>query len=145
MLEEQGVAVVVASAPLDIVTSYEGQIKVQPDIMLSDVRAADYNVIVFVGGYPYKVNGPQAHRIAQEAVAEGKFVAGICNGVIAMAKAGILKGKRVTALAYHPASELEEGAILTDANVERDGLIITGNGPGASLQFGEAIAAALEE
>jgi acetyl esterase/lipase len=32
----------------------------------------------------------QAHRITQEAVAEGKLVASICNGVIAMANAGIL-------------------------------------------------------
>ena len=38
-----------------------------------------------------------------------------------------------------------EGAILTDATVERDGLIITGNGPGASEPFGIAIAEALSE
>ncbi len=145
-LEEKGIAVIVASAPLDTVTSYEGWTKVQPDILLSEVRAADYDIIVFVGGYPYNANGAQAHRIAQETVAEGKFVAGICNGVIAMARAGILDGKRVTALTYHPASELEEeGAILTSDTVERDGIIITGNGPAASSQFGEAIAAAMEE
>lgn len=37
------------------------------------------------------------------------------------------------------------GATYTGADVERDGLIITGNGPGASREFGEAIVVALEE
>jgi protease I len=39
----------------------------------------------------------------------------------------------------------EAGAIFTGAPVERDGLIITANGPAAARQFGEAIAAALVE
>jgi putative intracellular protease/amidase len=79
-------------------------------------------------------------------VAEGKLAAGICNGVITLAKAGVLEDKRVTALPDQPASVLEEtGAILTGALVERDGLIITGNGPEASSRFGEAIVEALEE
>jgi protease I len=146
LLEEQGAAVIVAASTLDVVRSYEGFIKAQPDVLLGDVQAADYDAIVYVGGYPYNPNGREAHRIAQEAVAEGRLVAGICNGVIAMAKAGVLEGKQVAALVYHPASELEsEGAILTDAAVERDGLFITGNGPGASQEFAQAIAAALEE
>ena len=118
----------------------------QPDVLLSDVRAADYDAIVFVGGYPYDPDVPEMHRVAREAIAEGKLVAGICNGVITLAKAGVLEGKRVTVLTDQPASELEEArAILTDALVEHDGLIITGNGPEASSQFGEAIVAALEE
>ena len=49
-------------------------------------------------------------------------------------------------LVYHSASALEsEGATLTDADVERDGFIITGNGPGASQEFGETIATAVDE
>jgi putative intracellular protease/amidase len=57
-----------------------------------------------------------------------------------------LKDRQVTNLTYHPASLLEAGgATPIDATVKRDGLIITGNGPGASLEFGEAIAAALKE
>jgi putative intracellular protease/amidase len=63
-----------------------------------------------------------------------------------MAKAGVLEDRQVTNLTYHPASLLEAGgATPIDATVKRDGLIITGNGPGASLEFGEAIAAALKE
>jgi len=146
MLEKKGAVVTVASLSLDVVKSYTGGKRVRPDVLLSDVRAAGYDAIVFVGGYPYDPDVPEMHRVAQEAVAEGKLAAAICNGVITLAKAGVLEDKRVTALPDQPASVLEEaGAILTDAPVERDGLIITGNGPEASSRFGEAIAAALEE
>lgn len=146
LLEERGWNAIVASSSLDMVTAYGQAATAQPDILLNDVHAVDYDAIVFVGGYPYDPDVPEMHRIAQEAVAEGKLVAGICNGVIAMANAGILEGKQVTTLIYHPDSKLEsKGAILTEATVERDGLIITGNGPDASASFGEAIVAALEE
>jgi len=146
MLEKKGAVVTVASLSLDVVKSYTGGKRVRPDVLLSDVRAAGYDAIVFVGGYPYDPDVPEMHRVAQEAVAEGKLAAGICNGVITLAKAGVLEDKRVTALPDQPASVLEEtGAILTGALVERDGLIITGNGPEASSRFGEAIVEALEE
>ena len=145
-LKSKGVVVTVAASSLDTMTAYAREAEVEPDILLSAARAADYDVVVFVGGYPYNTNDQEAHRIAQEAVIEGKLVAGICNGVIAMANAGILEGKQVTALVYHPASRLEsKGAILTGATVERDGVIITANGPDASASFGKAIAAAMEE
>jgi protease I len=146
LLEEKRVVVTVASSSLEVVTAYARKAEVQPDMLLSDARAAEYDAIVFVGGYPYNTDDPEAHRIAQEAAAEGKLVAGICNGVITLAKAGVLTGKRVTALTYHPASLLEEaGAVLTTAAVERDGRIITASGPTSSREFAEVIAEALEE
>jgi protease I len=61
------------------------------------VHAADYDVIVFVGGYQYDADDPEAHRIAQEAVAERKLLAAICIAPITLAKAGVVEGKRVTA------------------------------------------------
>jgi putative intracellular protease/amidase len=146
ILGRLGVTTTVAASSLDTVASYESKKKVQPDILVSDAKAADYDVIVLVGGYPYDSDDPETHRLAQEAAAGGKLLAGICNGVIAMAKAGVLENKQVTDLTYHPASLLEEGgAIPIDGRVKRDGLIITGSGPAASVEFGEAIAEALKE
>jgi len=143
ILEDKGVIVTVASSSLDVVTGHLGT-RVEPDIVLSDVHAADYDAIVFVGGYGYDRKDPEACRVAQEAAAEGKVLAAICVAPITLAKAGVLKGKRATASV--PASTLKaEGAIYTGALVERDGLIITANGPMAARRFGEAIAAALEE
>jgi protease I len=146
LLEENGVIVSVAASSMDVVTAYAQEAEAQPDMLLSQVQVADYDVIVLVGGYPYDPEDSEMQRIAREAVAEGKLVAGICNGVITMGQAGVLEGKRVTSLFYHPVSEFEgTGAILVAADVERDGLIISGNGPGASQEFAEAIVQALGE
>jgi protease I len=146
LVELRGATTVVAAPSLDRVTAYAAAAQVQPDIMWSDVQAADYDMIVFVGGYPYDDDDPEMHRIAQEAVAGGKMVAGICNGVITMAKAGVLKGKKVTLLLNHSDKELKEGgAIVMKKAVQRDGLVITANGPDASRKFAETIVAALEE
>lgn len=143
ILEDLGCTVVVASSSLDPVTGHKGA-KVQPDISLSDAHGSDYDAVVFVGGYQYERDDPEAQRIAREGVAAGKIVAAICIAPITLAKAGVVEGKRVTASTG--ADELKQaGATFTGASVERDGLIITANGPGMSSRFGKAVAAALEE
>ena len=87
ILEDLGVVVTVGSLSSDVVKGHKGT-EVQPDVLLGDVRGGDYDAIVFVGGYRYKVDDPEAQRIAQEAVAEGKVVAAICIAPITLAKAG---------------------------------------------------------
>jgi protease I len=141
ILEEQGILISVASSELRSVSGHRGK-KIQPDLMLSAVTTADYDAIVFIGGYGYDRNNAEAIRIAQEAVTLGKVVAAICIAPITLVNAGVLKDKRATTSL--PGSVIKQaGGIYTGAVVERDGLIITGNGPGASRKFGEAIAAAL--
>lgn len=143
ILEDQGVIVSVASSASRSVAGHRGK-KVQPDVVLSEVHTADYDAFVFIGGYNYDRSNAEAIRIAQEAVAQGKVVAAICIAPITLAKAGVLKDKRATTSLPGPVIE-QEGGIYTGAVVERDGRIITANGPAASRQFGEAIAAALAE
>jgi protease I len=144
ILEDQEVAVTVASLSSDVVKGDKGA-EVQPDVLLGDVRAGDYDAIVFVGGSGYKVDDPEGQRIAQEAVAEGKVVAAICIAPITLAKAGVVEGKRVTASTQWNVLEKAGATVVTDGSVVRDGLIITANGPGGARKFGEAIAAALRE
>jgi len=144
VLEDQGIAVIVASSSSDVVKGHEGA-EVQPDVLLGDVRAADYDAIVFVGGSGYEVDDPAGQRIAREAVAGGKVVAAICIAPITLAKADVVEGKRVTAAMQWNVLEEAGAIVVTDTSVVRDGLIITANGPGGAREFGEAIAAALGE
>lgn len=143
ILQDAGVIVTVASTSLDAVTGNVGT-RVKPDIVLSEVHGADYDAVVFIGGYGYVEDDPEAQRIAQEAAAEGKVLAAICRAPITLAKAGLLKGKRATS-SMDPGILKSKGAIPVYDDVVRDGLVITANDPAAAQNFGETIVAALQE
>jgi protease I len=146
VLEDQGFQVTVASSSLETATGMLGA-TVQPDILVSDIVVSDYAAIVFVGGPGAAEywDDPTAHRIAQEAVAQGKVLAAICIAPVTLARAGVLQGKQATVFESATGEVEAGGATCTGESVVRDGLIITANGPSAARQFGETIAAALEE
>ena len=141
VLEKQGFSITVASSGSRNVMGSMGH-KVQPDVTLGEVRTADYAAIVFIGGYNYDENNADAIRIAQEATAQDKIVAAICVAPITLAKAGVLQDKRATSSMSFERLKAA-GALYTSESVAQDGRLITGNGPGASHNFGLAIATAL--
>ncbi len=66
------------------------------------VQTSDYAALHFPGGHapgmkPY-CESPEIQRIAREAFSAGQTVAAICHGVLPLARAGVLKGRRTTAL-----------------------------------------------
>jgi protease I len=68
----------------------------------SGVKVADFDVVHFPGGHapgmrPY-LESEDVRRIGREAFAHGKVVSAICHGVIPLARAGVLKGRKTTAL-----------------------------------------------
>ena len=150
VLEEAGYTAVVASITLEEAVSMPpDQLKVHPDLTIGDVTVADYDAIIFIGGSGSTVywDEPTAHRIAQEAIAQEKVLAAICLAPVTLAKAGVLGGKQATVFPSPDAiAMVQEGqATCTgEESVVRDGLIITGNGPEAATEFGEAIVAALK-
>lgn len=145
VLEDAGVVVTVAAPSLDLVKGKDKQTEVLPDLRLADARGSDYDAIVFAGGMGVDVDDPEAHRIAQEAVAEAKVVAAICIAPIILAKAGVVEGKRATAATYWNTLEKAGAVVVTSGHVVRDGLLITANSPGGAREFGETIVTALEE
>jgi protease I len=146
VLEARGVQVTVASSSPETAMGMMGA-TVQPDVLVSDIVVSDYGAIVFIGGPGAAEywDDPTAHRIAQEAVAQGKVLAAICIAPVALARAGVLQGRQATVFESAIGEVEAGGATCTGESVVRDGLIVTANGPGAARQFGEAIAAALEE
>lgn len=145
VLENAGASITVASRTTNEAVGKLG-LRVQPDIALADVKADDYDVIVFVGGGGAQeyFDDPKAHAVAREASAD-KILAAICIGPQTPANAGLLTGKHFTAFE----SQVEEikalGGIYTGTDVARDGNIITANGPAAAYKFGEEILKALTE
>jgi protease I len=78
-------------------------------------RADKYAALLFPGGHAPGMKSycesAEVFRLAKEAFAAKQPVAAICHGVLPLARAGVLKGKRTTALTYI----MEEIAVrLTD-------------------------------
>jgi putative intracellular protease/amidase len=142
VLMNKGVKVIVASSSVDPLPGYTKKLTVKPDILLRQVRIADYNAIVFLGGDRYPGDNTDAIRIAKEGGSEGKVLAAMGHAAFTLIKADLLKGKKI-------ATNLDNfwvqkaGAIKSSAPVERDGKIITGTIWTASQQFAETIAAVL--
>lgn len=141
-----GYKVVVASNTLSKAKGMLGGVT-RPDILLKDVKVADYAATVFVGGTGSTIyyDNSLARRIAVETVRQGKVLGGICLAPGIFAKAGILKGRHSTA--YKTACPLlrREGAKCRGAKLARDGKIITASGPDVAAQFAELILKILRE
>jgi protease I len=145
-----GYQVVVAAYTLNPLPDNEGGPRLDVDILLADVDVDNYDAIVFIGNETLiYLHDPQAHRIAQEAVAKGRVLAALCHGPLVLAEAGLLEGRQATAwfgFGSDVCKQLQRnGAICTYARVQQDGLIITGTGPEATASFAGAIKKLLGE
>jgi protease I len=115
------------------------------DLLFKDVKAEDYDAIVFIGGagsYQYH-DDQKAHELAKYAVKPGKVLGAICAAVGTIANAGVLKGKKATSFSGVANMVKAGGAIYTGAGVTVDGNIVTADGPRSAKAFGEALARAL--
>lgn len=145
VLEKSGFQITVVSTEKGIAQGIEGG-EVKVDFTVDSVKAADFDAVIFVGG-PGAIkhqDNKSFHRLAQEAMAQGKIVAAICIAPTILAKAGVLDGKRATvwssALDRRPVQLLqEEGAIFENKPVVIDAKLITATGPQVAKEFGEAI------
>ena len=145
IFDNEGANVTIASSTLSMATG--GNLSVKPDILINDVKVKDFDAIVFIGGFGVGeyFDNPVAQNIAKQALNQGKILAAICMAPRILANAGVLKGKKVTCFPSVKEDIKEKGAIVTGEMVERDGNIITANGPGAATKFGETIVSALSE
>ena len=107
----------------------------------------EFDAVVFVGGFGSSeyFDNPVARKIAKEGLDQDKILAAICLAPRILANSGVLKGKKVTCFSSVRKDIKAKGAMVSGEMVERDGKIITGNGPSASTKFGETIASALSE
>ena len=140
LLENEGANITVASSSRDIATGMLG-LQVKPDVLLTEVKEADYDGIVFVGGggAAEYFDSPVAHKLAQNFFSRGKLTAAICIAPATLANAGVLKGKLATAYPSSEAIVEAQGAVLAKAHVVVDGNIVTAVGPEAAKQFGQKL------
>jgi len=145
VFDEAGATVVIASkGVMEAVGLLGGKTEVDKD--LSEVKASDFDAVVFVGGGGATIyfDEPLALNMAKTMFVAGKVVAGICVGPTILARADVLNGRRATAFASEKDVLEAAGAIYTGEAVTVDGQIVTARGPEAATAFGRAIVEALK-
>jgi protease I len=141
VLEARGARVTTASVKAGPAVGRFG-LQAVAEIAVEDADAKDYDAVVFVGGAGAEVffDDPFAHRLAEDAHTLGKVVAAICIAPSILARAGLLDGRRATAFPSQEEDLIRHGAFWTGQSVTVDAPFVTGNGPDAAREFGEAIA-----
>ena len=144
-LEEKGHEVVMCSTHQIAFDKADHSYKV--DILLDEVMEDDFDAVLFVGGPGILAyyDDTDFHSVARAFFDAGKLTTAICAAPVILARADLLKGKKATCWSGEAESLKKAEADYTEANVEKDGFIITADGPESAYEFGLAIADALNE
>ena len=117
-------------------------LKVEQDILFSEVSPKDYQALVLPGGF-YSYGFDEAfdekiHKLASDIYHNGRYIATMCVGILPIAEAGLLKGKRATTYPYSRNHDnigrlQKHGAIMVNSPVVMDDRIISCSGPGSAF------------
>ncbi|MCL4387258.1 MAG: DJ-1/PfpI family protein [Patescibacteria group bacterium] len=143
-LDEAKIKVIVASSSLTEAKGTHNSL-VNPDVLLNQVNARDYDAVILVGGpgaKEYYENGT-VMQIVRDAFFERILLAAIGRTPSILAYAGIIAGKKITGYPHEQNIIETCGGYYTGRLVEQDGELITGNGPDSSPEFAAAVVKAL--
>ncbi|MBI2251580.1 MAG: DJ-1/PfpI family protein [Armatimonadetes bacterium] len=121
-------------------------LEVKPDLILEEIKAKDYEAVIFVGGEGSRIyfNDFLAHKIALDFYNAHKIVAAICIAPMILAASGILKGKKSAVYASEIENLKSLGVYYSASSIEKVDNIITANGPEAAEEFGYLILKSLK-
>ncbi|HET6203475.1 MAG TPA: DJ-1/PfpI family protein [Planctomycetota bacterium] len=138
-LGNRGVEARVASGALSLAKG-ERVDETAPDLALDAVDPASFDAAIVIGGEggASLADDPRAHRILRGVAEKGGVVGAAGSGVLVLARAGLLKGKKVTGDASQIGQLVESGARWKGGEVVTDGRCVTA-GPGAGLRFAAKI------
>jgi protease I len=145
ILESAGFKIITASNKLGLAIGAYGQ-EADVNLLIEDLKVKDFEAVIFIGGSGASryFDDPNAHRIALETVLEDKVLGAICIAPCILAKAGVLKNKRVTAWSSNMDKSFIEivkkgGADYVPETVVADGKIITASGPAFARGFAKVV------
>lgn len=115
-------------------------VKLLPDCALAEAQGP-FDAIVLPGGAKGAENlaaSTAVQDLLRRHSAEGKIVGAICAAPIALAAAGVGKGRALTS---HPSvkDKLNAFASYQEERVVRDGKLVTSRGPGTAFEFALAL------
>jgi len=117
-------------------------LKINPDVFIDDVDPKEYDALAIPGGF-HSYGFDEAYdvkvlNLAESIYNSGGIIATMCVGVLPVAKAGLLKGKRATTYPFsknhdNPRYLREHGCQYSGKSIEIDDRIISCAGPSQSL------------
>ncbi len=120
-------------------------IRVTADLLIKDADIDSYDLVVLPGGLPgadtLRDDETVVSWVRRFALSSDKLVGAICAAPQVLAKAGIVKGKRVTSYpgenfkAIFAEAQYVDDNRLTEECVVVDGNLITSRGPATTLPF----------
>jgi protease I len=109
---------------------------------LAEARMDAYSGVLFVGGEGAMdlVQDEHALRLARDAAALDKMIGAWDHAVAILARAGILKGRKVTGAPDVRDLVVEAGGRFTGRQLERDGNLVTAADEAVGIRFGKTLA-----
>jgi protease I len=146
-LREAGAETFVVGTGSDGTYKSKNGYPVQVDVTADQVSAADVDAVVIPGGYAPDLmrRYPAMVNLVREAFEQGKVVAAICHAGWMLASAGVVQGKEATCFFAIKDDLVNAGATYVDAEVVRDGNLITSRVPSDLPAFCRTIIEALGE
>ncbi|MEO0123577.1 MAG: DJ-1/PfpI family protein [candidate division WOR-3 bacterium] len=146
LLKNSGFKVVIASTDTTPAMGMMGMV-VKPEILISQVNPDSFVALIIAGGIGCRElwDDKILHSIINSFYEKNKIVAAICIAPIVLARAGILKDKKVT---VYPgvADEIKPHCReYTGRDIEICGNVITGSGPQAAKDFAKSILEAISK
>jgi len=119
----------------------ELQDEFQVDGSLAAEQMSAYSGLILSGGVgaPWLADQPDVLRLVREAVEQAKLVGAWGLAVAALAKAGVVRRKRVTGERGLRALLEAAGARYTGTQVELDGKLVTGLDDASGFRFGKLL------
>lgn len=133
---------VTADGTLQVTTSHN--VRLLADVSIGDVAAKSFDLVYLPGGLPGATNLAASADVAallRRTASEGGICSAICAAPVALDAAGMLDGVDYTC--YPGFQSNIKAGNYTGARIQRSGKIITGCGPGASLEMGFELLRAL--
>ncbi len=143
---EAGAEVAIVGTGKDSYPSKHGY-PCQPTVQVQQVQAPDFDAVIIPGGYApdHMRRCPEMIDFVRQLAEQQKVVAAICHGGWLLCSVRCLDGRQVTG--FHAIrDDLENaGATYLDAEVVRDGFLITSRVPSDLPAFCRTIIAALTD
>jgi protease I len=145
-LREEGYETVTVGPRADAYASKHGY-PVKADAAASECRSDDFRGVVIPGGWaPDRLRmDPGVLGLVRDLNAKRRVVAAICHAGWVLASAGVAKGRRLTSYAAIRDDMVNAGAEWVDAEVVRDGNLITSRKPDDLPAFMREVVRALLE